>query len=233
MDKPVRAWSGLGVVAAALLLLSAVLVLRLPAVARGDEAVMAAMTALRRPQLDPVVQVVTDLGSYLPVTALSVGVAVLVGFRTRRLLEPVVLVAAVEASESLVVLVKDLTERARPPLAGMVGAPVFDYSFPSGHTTSGTIAYLLGALLLVHSTRVGRATRRVLVAAGVGCGVLIGLSRVYLGYHWLGDVVGGWLLALALTGSAMAIVVGHPRTADRQLSLLRPEIIDRSKMSLR
>lgn len=212
MDKPARAWLGLGAVAAALFLLCAVLVLRLSAVTRWEQRALAAVTALRRPRLDPVVDVITDLGSYLPVTAVMVALASMLGLWSRRLLEPVVLVTAVEASESLVMVVKDLTERARPPVAGMLGAPVVDYSFPSGHTASGTVLYLLGALLLAHagpSGQTGRAGWRVLVAAGAGLGLLIGLSRVYLGFHWLGDVTGGWLLALALTGAAMAIVVAY------------------------
>ena len=232
MDKPGRAWLGLGAVSAALFLLCAVLVLR-PAVARWDRGASDAMTALRRPGLDAVVQVVTDLGSYLPVTGLMVALALLLGLRSRRLLEPVVLVAAVEASESLVMVVKDLTERARPPVAGMLGAPVADYSFPSGHTASGTVLYLLGALLLAHGSRTDRAGWRVLVAAGAGLGLLIGLSRVYLGFHWLGDVAGGWLLALALCGGAMSIVAAFPRSGDNDFSLLAPELTTPAEMSSR
>jgi hypothetical protein len=82
--------------------------------------------------------------------------------------------------------------RARPPMGGMLGAPVFDYSFPSGHTTSGTVLYVLAAMLLVH-TETRNTSRRLLVAAGCVLGGLIGLSRVYLGYHWLTDVVGSWV----------------------------------------
>ncbi len=210
MDMPARAWLGLGSSSAALFLLSAVLVIRLPAVARSDQAVMAAMTALRRPRLDTVAQVITGLGSYLPVTAVTLTLAVLLAVQLRRLLEPLVLVVAVEVSESLVMLFKDLIERARPPAAGMLGAPVADYSFPSGHTASGTVACLLGALLLAHAGRAGRTGWRLLTAVGCGLAVLIGLSRVYLGFHWLGDVAGGWLLAAALTGLGRGMPVGRP-----------------------
>jgi membrane-associated phospholipid phosphatase len=137
--------------------------------------------------------------------------ALVLAYRTRRLLEPVVLLAAVEASSSLVEVLKVAINRARPPMEGMLGPPVFDYSFPSGHTGSSTVLYVLGALLLALTERWSSA-RRLLVAAG-GCVMagLIGLSRVYLGYHWLTDVVGAWLLAMIVASIGMVFVIANPR----------------------
>lgn len=205
-----RLWLGLGITAAALFVVTAVLVRRSAGVARFDEYVMAAMYTLRQPGLNAVMQFITDLGSYQPVTVFTFLLALVLGYRTRRLVEPVVLLAAVEASSSLVEVIKDINDRARAPAAGMLGDPVFDFSFPSGHTASGTVLYVLGAVLLAH-TQTPHAGRRSLVAAGCLLGLLIGLSRVYLGYHWLTDALGGWLLAAALTGIGMAFVAAHPR----------------------
>jgi undecaprenyl-diphosphatase len=210
-DRAPRKWLGVGIIAAVLFVVTAVAV-RSAGVTEFDENVMAGMYALRRPELDPVVQFVTDLGSYQPVTVITFLLAFVLGYRTRRLLEPLVLLAAVEASASLVEVVKELTDRARPPLAGMLGEPVFDFSFPSGHTASGAVLYVLGAVLLAH-TQTPHAGQRSLVAAGCLLGVLIGLSRVYLGHHWLTDAVGGWLLAAFLTGVGMVFVTAHPRPA--------------------
>ncbi|MDX3745517.1 phosphatase PAP2 family protein [Streptomyces sp. AK08-02] len=67
------------------------------------------------------------------------------------------------------------------------------WSFPSGHTT--TSAVTAGLLVLAVWIRAPRG--RHLIAAGIGCwGLLIGLTRVYLGVHWFSDVVGGWLFAV-------------------------------------
>jgi membrane-associated phospholipid phosphatase len=210
-DRAARFWLVFGSATAVLFVLTAVVVSPSGGIAQFDQDVMASMSALRHPVLTTVVQFITDLGSYRPVTLLSIMLALVVGFRTRRLLEPVVLLAAVEASSSLVEVLKTVTDRARPPLEGMSGAPVFDYSFPSGHTASGTVLYVLGALLFAR-TEARSSTRRLLVAAGCVVGGLIGLSRVYLGYHWLTDVVGAWLLALILTSIGMAFVTANRRS---------------------
>ena len=210
--RAARLWLGFGASTAVLFALTAVLVPRSAVVADLDDTVMALMSAIRQPVLTTVVQFITDLGSYRPVTLFSIMLALVVGYRTRRLLEPLVLLVAVEASSSLVELFKVVTDRARPPMEGMLGAPVFDYSFPSGHTATGTVLYILGALLLA-STQDRSSGRRVLVAAGWVVAGLIGLSRVYLGYHWLTDVIGAWLLALILTSIGMVFITANPRPA--------------------
>jgi undecaprenyl-diphosphatase len=210
-DGAARHWLGFGSTTAILLLLTAVLAPRSAGVAEFDQDVTASMSALRHPVLTRVAQVITDLGSYRPVTVVSIGLALFLIYRTRRLLESVVLLAAVEAASSLVEVLKVLVGRPRPPMGGMLGLPVFDYSFPSGHTASSTVVCVLGPLLLALTER-WSSPRRLLVAAG-GCVMagLIGWSRVYLGYHWLTDVVGAWLLAMILISIGMALVTANQR----------------------
>ncbi|MGI5238935.1 phosphatase PAP2 family protein [Dactylosporangium sp. CA-139066] len=66
-------------------------------------------------------------------------------------------------------------------------------SFPSGHTTSSTLA--AGAAIAVGLTLLrGPRARRALVVVGVAWPVLVGLSRVLLVAHWPTDVLAGWLL---------------------------------------
>ncbi len=205
-DRAVRLWLGFGLTTAALLLLTAALMPGSGGVAQFDEGVMAVMSALREPMLTSAAQVLTDLGSQRPVTLVETGLAIVLAYRTRRLLEPLVLLAAVEASSSMVEVIKVVVGRARPPVEGMLGPPVFDPSFPSGHTAGGTALYVLGALLLAVNERWTSARRLLVVAGGCILAFLIGLSRVYLGYHWPTDVVGGWLLALIFTSIGMVFV---------------------------
>ncbi|MFJ6517067.1 phosphatase PAP2 family protein [Streptomyces filamentosus] len=92
-------------------------------------------------------------------------------------------------------LVKSMVERARPHLPDPVShAPGF--SFPSGHAMTATTScavLLLVLLPLVPSSR--RFLAWVLAVTSV---VGVGFTRVALGVHWVSDVVGGWLLGLAV-----------------------------------
>jgi undecaprenyl-diphosphatase len=71
--------------------------------------------------------------------------------------------------------------------------PVSGWSFPSGHSLDsfvfyGLVAYM--AALGVHN----RAARVAIVALAVVLIPLVGLSRMYLGVHYLFDVVGGFTI---------------------------------------
>jgi undecaprenyl-diphosphatase len=60
---------------------------------------------------------------------------------------------------------------------------------------STVIASLVAYLLLLHLT--SRFARVLSVVCAVLWFVAMGLSRVFLGYHWLTDVIVGWTLGLA------------------------------------
>ncbi|MFD8589388.1 phosphatase PAP2 family protein [Streptomyces sp. NPDC059637] len=75
-------------------------------------------------------------------------------------------------------------------------------AFPSGHAM--TAAVVCGALVWLHhlyASRRGRWGPWVRGAASVSV-LGAGLTRLYLGVHWLTDVLAGWLLGLALVLAA-------------------------------
>jgi undecaprenyl-diphosphatase len=87
---------------------------------------------------------------------------------------------------------KALLDRPRPE-AGLVGAT--GTAFPSGHATQGAAFFLMLAILL--AAALPRPWRGPGAAAAIAVGVLSGLSRIYLGVHWVTDVVGGFALGVA------------------------------------
>jgi undecaprenyl-diphosphatase len=85
---------------------------------------------------------------------------------------------------------------ARPrPSADLVDvfAQMSDYSFPSGHTTQYTALFGF-ALFLVYVLARRSAWRTALLVLLAVPIVLIGPSRMYLGQHWLSDVLAGYAL---------------------------------------
>ncbi|MDG4784283.1 phosphatase PAP2 family protein [Micromonospora sp. WMMD961] len=99
-------------------------------------------------------------------------------------------------------LLKLLVGRDRPELLEPV-ARAAGYSFPSGHALNATLA--AGVLLLVFLPYAGQGVARVVLwVAGVLLTVLTGLSRVALGVHFTSDVLGGWLLGVAVVAATTA-----------------------------
>ncbi len=87
------------------------------------------------------------------------------------------------------VLLKHSYQRVRPSFdAPLLTLPT--YSFPSGHALAATVFY--GVLASYLWTRAGSAVQRVAVAVGAVLLVaLVAFSRLYLGVHYLTDVLAG------------------------------------------
>lgn len=88
-------------------------------------------------------------------------------------------------------LFKVIAERPRPE-DGMLPILGSD-SFPSGHAIMAVVFYGLIAYLINRSIG-SKFKRRIVTAVAIVLVFLIGFSRVYLGVHWLSDVVAGWAL---------------------------------------
>ncbi|WP_170216102.1 phosphatase PAP2 family protein [Asanoa ferruginea] len=82
---------------------------------------------------------------------------------------------------------------ARPRPAEQL-APAEGWAYPSGHTTSSTLAALVAVALLLRLVDPG-PRRSAGIAVVTVWAVGVGLSRVFLAVHWPTDVIGGWLLA--------------------------------------
>lgn len=97
------------------------------------------------------------------------------------------LLLSVPGGMLLNVLLKYTFQRARPSFEEPL-VTLATYSFPSGHTLSATVFYGFLAVYCICATQ--RALLRVLIALAASAMVaLVALSRVYLGAHYLSDVL--------------------------------------------
>ena len=105
---------------------------------------------------------------------------------------------AMTVSQLLIGPVKELYERARPPLSLV---ETTGWSFPSGHSVVGaTIAVALVIVLVPAGPK-----RRNLEMLAAAFAVLMALSRVYLRAHWFSDVAAGAALGAAVAIGAAAL----------------------------
>jgi undecaprenyl-diphosphatase len=198
-------------VAAFVLIAYTVIVGGEPGPTPGDETAVDVVESLQAQWLTSLAKVVTALGSGFVVLPLALISAVLLGANRRwaelGVLSIGMLIIVFGAHE-----LKAAIDRPRPAdsLIDTSGS-----SFPSIHAAYSTF-YVWGALTIVLRLRPGMARGAALVTAGFVLAALIGLSRVYLGAHYLSDVNAGWALgagSFALCG-IVALVITTVRNND-------------------
>lgn len=185
-----------------------------------DQPVLDALVALRSPTLTATMRTISLVTGPLVLPVLVAAGAATWALVRREWWRPALLVVAMVASTALGLALKGLVGRSRPPLETMdVPGSETTASFPSGHTL-GTATLLLVAGYLV-------VRRRATIARAVGWGTgallgtaLVSTSRLYLGYHFLTDVVAAMCLAVAVVGVVMIVDARHvarlaaPQVAD-------------------
>jgi undecaprenyl-diphosphatase len=164
--------------------------------ARWDEPVQRFVEGHRTDQLDAFFRLASRMGSTVVVLAVAALLSAIAYSRCRAV--AIALVAAALARPVLEFTLKHVVGRDRPLLDPLVTGD--GYSFPSGHALAamavwGMVPVVVGLL----TTRRGLWWASVVVSAFMI--VAIAASRVYLGVHWLSDVVAGVLVgSLFLVG---------------------------------
>jgi undecaprenyl-diphosphatase len=186
-------------------------------VAGLDHPVLAAGKSLRSPGLDVAVTAFTDVGGTIGMPILALTAMGALAYR-RRSWTPVILVVTAGLGSLLMTIAgKRLIGRTRPDLSDAVPPYEHSASFPSGHSLNavviaGIVAYLI--ILRLKTTR----SRVLTGAAAAVFAAAMGLSRVYLGHHWLTDVLAAWSLgaawlALVVTAHRLYLTVRKKRAA--------------------
>jgi membrane protein DedA with SNARE-associated domain/membrane-associated phospholipid phosphatase len=89
--------------------------------------------------------------------------------------------------------IKHLFFSPRP--GNLLNGPI-DSSFPSGHTLAAFTFF--GFLAILISQQLKPEKRKILYFIAISLGILVAISRMFLGAHWLTDVLGSVLLATTL-----------------------------------
>jgi membrane-associated phospholipid phosphatase len=161
-----------------------------------DRPVLDAAMAIRTTTGNRIVTAFTDLGGPVEMPILATVIAIALALLWRQW-TPIALVAVTGLGSLLLTMVgKAVVERSRPPLVDAVPPFEDSFSFPSGHALNALAVAGIVAYLLVRRQRAAWA-RALTVTLASAFAVMMGLSRVYLGHHWLTDILVAWTLALA------------------------------------
>lgn len=167
------------------------ILIRLRATYDIDLAATKALQRFENPWATRVAKWATWMGNSLTVILLCLGVAAICAYGKQG--EVAVLAPFSLLALPINAIVKNLVDRKRPgeEEAKIHPGPRWGFSYPSGHSMGsaafyGFLAFLCWILVPEFPLRV------TLTAAFAFLPLLVGVSRVYLGAHWLSDVVGGW-----------------------------------------
>lgn len=154
-----------------------------------DHATAQLIAAFRAPSvLQPFVWI-TSLGEPLIVGALLLVMCLMLWLLNRKYAIVGLLISCLGAS-LFTTLGKLAFQRPRPIEAVLIES---SYSFPSGHATGSVAFYGFMGYLLIRTADKWKTRVNFFFAAG-GLVLLIGLSRIVLGVHYLSDVWAGYLV---------------------------------------
>lgn len=183
---------------------------------RTDAQAQAFVRSINTPGLTSVMRVITHFGDELTLVVLSVAIGLILLFKRshRRL---VCFAAIMMGGAKLNYVLKDLYHRNRPDEAASLTF-ASGFSFPSGHSMGsmlffGGLAYVLYFTVPKHWAK--RAASILFCVIAVS---LIGGSRIYLGVHYLSDVIAGFVAGLCWIGICITGTEGWIRLRDRKKS---------------
>jgi len=161
--------------------------------------------SFRTPEIDPIMLFITNLGDSRVLIPVMLLIFVFLFYNNYRYTAWHVLALTTLAILGVEVY-KHYLHSLRP--WGIIQSPK-GYSFPSGHTLFATTFYFGLALLL---NKAFQNKNHWPVRFALLITLLVGISRLYLGAHWLTDVLAGWLLGAAIL---MIIVISYNRTKEK------------------
>ena len=152
--------------------------------------------------LDSVMKAVSAAGDELVAAAIVVLVTLALLVRGLRS-EAGLIIGATVSGYAVRTAVKLVVARPRPSSALVEVVEQTDgYSFPSGHVLHYVV--LLGTLAFILSRVIKPGTARwpIFVTTAFAL-MIVGLSRIYLGVHWLGDVIAGYAFGAVVVASSV------------------------------
>ncbi len=160
-----------------------------------DNQIILSFENIRLPFLNDVMLTLTDFG----ISALLVPIMLIfsvVLFMYKRYHSIMLLFLLYIAEKTVNHELKGLFARERPAFDHLVNETY--YSFPSGHSMNAATIYPFIAYLFIEMIPWLKKRQKAVYMVTGCCVLMIGISRMYIGVHYVTDVAGGFAIGLAL-----------------------------------
>nr|WP_208096959.1 phosphatase PAP2 family protein [Paenarthrobacter sp. MSM-2-10-13] len=165
-------------------------------VAGLDDPVLAAAKSVRSPALDVAATAYTNIGGTVGMPLIAVGIMIFLATKRRSWTPVILMLAAGLGSLVITLLGKPIFGRSRPDIVDAIPPYEHSASFPSGHSLNSIVIAGIVAYLIILRLKTTKARVITVLVASVFA-FTMGLSRVYLGHHWLTDVLAAWAIGIA------------------------------------
>lgn len=150
---------------------------------------------IQSPTLDQIMLAISFFGE-LPWSLMMVLLVALLFF-TARFRREAYFIASILSSALVILGIKNIINRPRPTefYVRLVEINRFQ-SFPSGHVMSYVLFFGFIIILMRNLKTIPRRLKQIITFISLFLMILIPISRIYLGAHWLSDTIGGFILGL-------------------------------------
>ena len=148
---------------------------------------------LRNPTLTSIMKLITKLSNTTFIIIFAFILSLLFLFKWKKPKVAKLIPCSLIMISSMNQLLKFVFQRERP--SGYRLIEMGGYSFPSGHAMVSMAFYGLLIYIIYHYVK-NKKIRNILIALNVLVIILIGISRVYLGVHYLSDVLTGYSISV-------------------------------------
>jgi len=158
------------------------------------------------PHLASIAKIITHLGDGMFLILISTALLILL-IRKKDYRKAILWLFLVTSTFLISLSLKQFFGRARPDeIYHLIhaGSP----ALPSGHALRSTVVYIVGVQIICSVFQI-RKGRKLLYSAAIILVAFIGLSRIFLGVHWMTDVLAAWLIALIFIQFADKALSSH------------------------
>lgn len=170
--------------------------------------------SLRHEDLDIFFIGLTALGDYTPMILWGFSVVFVLAI-TRQFQLVALWIATTLAANGLISGLKRFFAIDRPQL---IFEPPTSFAYPSGHTTIIIVFFFL--VLLVSRPALTFRWQKPLLSIATITATLMALSRLYLGVHWVTDIIAGVMLASMICSAALLALFFKPFAAPNPKPIL-------------